>query len=333
MKRKIGRRKFLAISAAAAGLAVVPFGAPRKAAAERLAEWRGISLGSVATIRIHHPDKAAAEGLIRQVVAESRRLEQIFSLYREDSTLCELNRSGMLAAPPTELSDLLVACDRFWRLTGGAFDPTVQPLWRCYADHFAAVRDASQGPSVAKLEDAVKLVGWGNVRFDRNKVVLARRGMGLTLNGIAQGYITDRVVERLRASGIESCLVDMGEIRALGVRPDGRPWQIGVEDSQGKVSEPDILTVNKAFATSNAHGFQFDEQGHCNHLFNPTTGGCADPSRSVSVVADTATAADGLSTAFALISDQTIGSILTQTERVEVYVARQGAMHQISPNA
>lgn len=330
MNRKIGRRRFLAISAATAGLALVPFGAPRKAAASSLVEWRGISLGSVATIRIHHPDKAAATDLLNQVVAESRRLEQVFSLYREDSPLCELNRNGVLLAPPAELSDLLASCDRFWRLTGGTFDPTVQPLWRCYADHFAAVGAASQGPSAAKLKDAVRLVGWGNVRFDRNKVVLARRGMALTLNGIAQGYITDRVVERLRASGIESCLVDMGEIRALGVRPDGRPWRIGIEDAKGKVSEPDILAVNKAFATSGAHGLQFDEQGRCNHLFNPMTGECAMPSRIVSVVADTATTADALSTAFALMKDEAISSTLVRTDDVRVLVSGAGDTRELT---
>jgi thiamine biosynthesis lipoprotein len=324
MERKIGRRRFLTISAAAAGLALVPFGAPRRAAAGSLVEWHGISLGSVATIRIHHPDRAAAADLINQVVAESQRLEQIFSLYREDSTLCELNRNGVLLAPPAELSDLLASCDRFWRLTGGAFDPTVQPLWRCYADHFAVVRDASQGPSSAKIRDALDLVGWGKVRFDRDKVVFARRGMGLTLNGIAQGYITDRVVERLRACGIKNCLVDMGEIRALGARPDGQPWRIAIEGAQAEVSRFEILAMNRAVATSGAHGFQFDERGHCNHLFNPVTGTCAEPLRNVSVVADMATTADALSTAFALMNDEAISSTLVSTDDVKVLVSGAG---------
>jgi thiamine biosynthesis lipoprotein len=331
MNRKIGRRTFLTISAAAAGLAVVPFGATRKAVAGELVEWRGISLGSIATIRIHHPDKAVAESLINQVVAESRRLEQMFSLYREDSTLCELNRNGVLAAPPAELSDLLASCDQVWRLTGGAFDPTVQPLWRCYADHFAAGHAASQGPPSAKIKEALELVGWANVRYDRDEVVLARRGMRLTLNGIAQGFITDRVVERLRASGVESCLVDMGEIRALGAHPDGRPWRIAIEGAQGKFSEPEILAVNKAVATSGAQGFQFDEQGRCNHLFNPVTGGCAEPLRSVSVVADTATTADALSTAFALMKDEAISSVLARTIRTQAYVAAAGELREIMP--
>ena len=53
--------------------------------------------------------------------------------------------------------------------------------------------------------------------------------MALTLNGVAQGYITDRVVDLLRGAGIDSCLVDMGEIRTLGLHPDGRPWQVALQ--------------------------------------------------------------------------------------------------------
>jgi thiamine biosynthesis lipoprotein len=317
MSTLISRRKFIAISAAAAGLGLPPFAAKRATAAQ-LIEWRGTSLGALATIRIYHTDKAAAERLISDAVGEARRLESVFTLYREDSTLCELNRRGVLAAPPSELIDVLAACDAFWRLTGGVFDPTVQPLWRCYADHFSA-DGASQGTLAAKTKEALNLVGWRKVHFSRDRVVLARRGMGLTLNGIAQGYITDRVIARLRASGISSCLVDMGEIGALGTRADGHAWQVAAEDRQGSPSAS-FSIVDKAVATSGAYGFQFDARGHCNHLFNPATGKCAEPSRTVSVIADTAMKADALSTAFALMEVEAISRV-ARMARAQVFVS------------
>jgi len=333
MRRGLDRRRFIAISAAAAGLGLIPFVASRKSAAKLLVEWRGMSLGSVAIIRIHHPDQAVARRLIERAVSEAQRLEKIFSLYREDSSLSELNRSGVLVAPPAELSELLSLCDRFWRMTNGAFDPTVQPLWQCYADHFARSGSASTGPSPAKIEDALMLVGWEKVHFDRDKVVLARPGMGLTLNGIAQGYITDRVVENLRLGGIASCLADMGEIRGLGAQPDGRPWPVVLEAPSGKVEgAPPIPIVNKAVATSGAAGFRFDEQGRCNHLFDPSTGACADPARNLTVVTDAAVTADALSTAFALMDEVRIKSVLSQSGTVQVYVTTEDGTRAI-PNA
>jgi thiamine biosynthesis lipoprotein len=325
MKSVIDRRKFIAISACASGLAALTGGARTRAETAHLVEWRGTCLGAVATLRIHHPNKATATGLVRQVVAEADRLEDIFSLYRQESVLCRLNRHGALASPPSELFELLAACNHYWEITGGVFDPTVQALWRCHAESFATKGAA---PTAAEKGVALKLVGWPKLRFDRNRVTFARAGMGLTLNGIAQGYITDRLLERLRSSGIESCLVDMGEIRTLGEKPDGRPWSVAIEDSSGKTSAS-ISVLNKAVATSGADGFQFDAQGASNHLFDPMTGGCAAPSRTVTVIADRATAADALSTAFTLMQDDAVGAALTLLAGAQAYSAEAGNLRAI----
>ena len=53
-----------------------------------------MSLGGIATIRLHHPDRATGERLLERVVVEARRLEAIFSLYQRSSDLCQLNRRG-----------------------------------------------------------------------------------------------------------------------------------------------------------------------------------------------------------------------------------------------
>ena len=117
---------------------------------------------------------------------------------------------------------MLDECRRYWELTGGAFDPTVQALWTLYWEHFSRPRHDPAGPSADALRTALDKVGFRHVAFDRSRIVLGRRGMGLTLNGIAQGYATDRVVALLRAEGIERSLVDMGESRALGSPPRRR---------------------------------------------------------------------------------------------------------------
>ena len=331
MRSVIGRRRFLTISAAAAGVALVPLGASQRTRDAQLVEWTGLSLGGLVAIRLHHPDRRAGEALLRRVVTEARRLETIFSLYERDTALCELNRRGVLVAPPTELVELLGLCDRFWRLTGGVFDPTVQPLWLCYAEHFSTKSASADGPTREKLEEALRLVGWQNVRFGRDRVAFERRGIALTLNGVAQGYITDRVVELLREAGIDNCLVDMGEIRTLGVLPYGRPWHVALRGPADEASpHGSIDLVNKAVATSGADGFKFDEAGRCNHLFNPTTGLCADPERSITVVAASAAAADALSTAFSLMDQRALRGVLAGTDETQVYVTSAGKMHQIT---
>ena len=96
MTNSLTRRKFVTISAAAAGLGLSSFGVARGKERAHLIEWQGISLGAVATIRLYHSDRAAGQSLINRVIAESRRLEMIFTLYQAESVLCDLNRRGVL---------------------------------------------------------------------------------------------------------------------------------------------------------------------------------------------------------------------------------------------
>lgn len=302
MSSHLSRRRLIGISAAATGLSLVPLGITAKAQAE-LVTWQGQAMGAVAILQIHHHERAVAERLIDRSLAEVRRLESIFSLYRDDSALSVLNRQGLLVAPPTELVALLTECRRYSALTGGRFDPTVQPLWALYRDHFSKADADPQGPPAPALQATLGLVGFSKVVFNADRISLPHGGMGLTLNGIAQGYATDCVVNFLRKEGIESSLVDMGEPRALGTRPDGSPWRIGIADPD-KLDRTDVIldAIDQAVATSGAYGFRFDPAGLFNHLFNPRTGACAHLHRSVSVVMPTATAADALSTAFSLMA-------------------------------
>jgi thiamine biosynthesis lipoprotein len=284
-------------------------------------EWTGLWLGSAASIRICHLDSSFAQRTLRRAVAEAQRLERIFSLYQPDSALNDLNRTAVLVAPPRELVDLLALCDRVHEASGGLFDPTVQPLWTCYHQHYMKGRPNDGCPDQATLQAALSRTGWGRVRFNPDIIAL-ERGMALTLNGVAQGYVTDRVLEILRAAGFENCLVDMGEIRTTGVRSDGRPWQVAVAGRDGNALSLDAAkTENKAVATSSAEGFAFDSDATNNHLFNPVSGRCAMPGRSITVVAPTAAEADAFSTAFALMGDGEIAAVTTLNTNLNVHLA------------
>lgn len=318
MSTNLSRRRFIGISAAATGLGLVPLGAagaPPASAAGHLVVWHGTALGAVATLQIHHRDRAAAERLVARALAEVRRLEGLFSLYRDDSLLVALNRRGVIEAPPAEFVRLLEESLRFARLTDGAFDPTVQPLWQLYAAHFSKSDADPEGPPAGALEATLARIGHRHLVVGRDRIAFARRGMALTLNGIAQGYVTDRVVDLLRAEGIESSLVDMGEARAFGHRPDGAAWTAGILDPQTANAIAVTLPLdNRAVATSGGYGFRFDPAGRFDHLFDPHTGRSPGRYASVSVVMPTACAADALSTAFSMMSVENIEQTLSRLD-------------------
>jgi len=317
------RRRIIVIAATAAGSAFLAGG--RMAQAGDAVRWHGSALGAQVSIEIYHPDRAEAERLVDRCILDVRRLEQQFSLYRSDSAISTLNRTGIVVSPDADMVALLKASLLFADLTDGAFDPTVQPLWQLYADHFASNREDRDGPSPQKLTAALAKVGHAGLLVSEDRIALTRRGAAITLNGIAQGYATDRVVERLIKAGLSTTLVNMGEIRAIGARPEGTPWRVGLADPEqpGLVTET-VNLVDRAVATSAGAGFRFDSQGRFTHLFDPATGRSPSRYSTVSVMAPTAAEADALSTAFSLMPLSKIQDIVAVRASVQARITDSG---------
>ncbi len=172
-------------------------------------------MGAPAKIILYHPDRSTAERLLRATAQEAERLENIFSLYRADSELTKLNRNGALASPSPDLIEVLRICHECWQASDGLFDPTVQPLWNCLKKHFSQEHPSADGPSRQLWDEALAKVGFGHVLFDENRIAFSKPSMALTLNGIVQGYVTDRVTALLQREGVKHALVDMGSIARL----------------------------------------------------------------------------------------------------------------------
>jgi thiamine biosynthesis lipoprotein len=286
------RRRFLAI---AAGAAAVAAARPTDAHPYR---WRGIALGADASITLDHPE---APRLVADALAEIARLEAIFSLYRTDSALMRLNAAGHLVGPPQELLELLSLCAAMHAATDGMFDPSIQPLWALFAESYAQ----GAAPDSESIAEARTRIGWLDVHYSAAEVVFAREGMALSLNGVAQGYICDRVAALLAAEGLTDALIDTGEIRAIGDRPEGGPWRVGLVDS------PTVLPLrDRAVATSEPLGTVFDDAGRVGHIFDPRTGRPGGLWQRATVTAPHAAVADALSTAFCLMDRNMIARAL-----------------------
>jgi thiamine biosynthesis lipoprotein len=163
------------------------------------------------------------------------------------------------------------------------------------------------------IERVRKLVDWQAIDVGWRRIVLERPGMGVTLNGIAQGYITDRVMEILRANGCDRAFGNMGcsEIRAIGRHADGRPWRVGLADPR----QPDTVGVSfdlcdRSVCASGGYGTKFDASGRFHHLFDPFTGASAHHYIAVSVFAASAFVADALSTALYVTPPEGGGTLL-----------------------
>lgn len=315
------RRRMLAMMAA--GTAALR--APSAFAATALTRWYGFALGAEAELTIRDADQARAQRAIADCVAEIGRIESIFSLYRRDSALTMLNKSGSLRDPPPDLVDILATAADVSRISDGAFDVTVQPLWGVYARAF---RDP--GGTSEALERARALIGWRRLSVSPKQLAFEAPDMSATLNGIAQGYATDCVVEKLRSHGFPHVLVNIGEFRGLGEKAMGNPWRIGI----GRPDRDDLVAIvglsDRAVATSSPLAGSFDSQAKYHHLFDPHSGRPARGWANVSVLASTATRADALSTAIAVAQEGAAEEILAKGGGEEaVLVDRRGRVVRI----
>lgn len=297
----IGRRRVIWVGATMAAAApllpwLLPTDAPGVTAADAASvteppvTWRGTALGADAALSLGGGDPARARSAIRQCLAEVERLEAEFSLLDARSAIVRLNRDGVLDRPSLDFRAILAAADRVWAASAGAFDVTVQPLWRLYAGHFARHPDDRAGPPAAAIAAACRHVDQGRIDVRPARIRLAPKA-ALTLNGIAQGYITDRVARLLQDQGWPHVLVAMGEIRAVGGHPQGGGWRIALP------AAPPLDVGDGAVATSAGAGTRFEPSGRHHHLFQPATGGSAGDLAQATVLAADATLADALATA------------------------------------
>lgn len=307
---RMSRRRFVGILAATAAAGALSPMPPGRALLP--VTWRGIALGAEATLTLHHHNQAEAWAAVEACLAEVTRLEAIFSLFQPDSALQRLNTVGYLDGASADLRIVLAEALLCAEQTRGAFDPTIQPLWVVYRNHFANPSANPDGPDDHDIQEALDVVGWRDVAIEGSRIFFRRPGMALTLNGIAQGYISDQVGVLLRARGFEHVLVNMGEPLALGPQYDGYPWNIGIADGdgQGRIIEH-IPITSGAVATSGGYGCRFDAAGRFTHILDPRTGKPARQWQSITVVAKRAAQADGLSTALSVVSEDVGRSMLT----------------------
>ncbi len=302
MTMTISRRRAITLFAVAAGLPLALVAGGENARV-RMMRWEGTTLGAPSSIELYHHDEAHARAAIDAGLAELARLEAIFSLYQADSVISVLNRDGVVTQAPADFLTLVNHAVRLAEISEGLYDPTVQPIWQTYFRHFISPSPDPAGPTATDLERARALVNWRDLNVDAGagRVAFARPGMGLTLNGGAIGYITDKVAAVLGDYGFTNMMVNIDDPRAIGPKPDGSPWKIGIAnpaDPSQSVTTLDI--INKAVSTSGGYGTLFDEAGKFTHIINPATGGTAPCLLGVSVVADTATVADSLAVALLL---------------------------------
>jgi len=241
------------------------------------------------------PSKAAALAGADAAIAEISRIERKYSRYLSDSVVSGINAqagTGRVDCDEETMS-LLRHASNLYEQSGGLFDLTSGVLRRAWDF------DRQELPERGKLESLLELVGWDKVECEDRGVRLARRGMEIDLGGIGKEYASDRAAEILFSKGIRHGYVNLaGDIRIVGLKPDGEPWSIGVRDPRNEEKMMASVPMYRGALATSGDYERFIEVGgrrYC-HILDPRTGYPPDFWRSVTVIAPSALEAGSCTT-------------------------------------
>ncbi len=254
------------------------------------------AMGTLVSISALGRSQERAQEAIGRAFEEMDRLVRLLSRFEGASAVSSLNSVGRIDGSPPELSQVVSNSLHYHGLSRGAFDITVEPV----VDLFRKRDDglAPLAPTSPEIMEALDLVDSRNIEVSTGRVAFKKSGMGVTLDGIAKGYIVDAMARVLNRHKVKSYLINAGgDIRTAGTKEKRLPWTVAVQDPTKQGDYPDSIHLkDAAVATSGSYEIYFDRDKLFHHIVNAEAGGSPNLSSSVSVVAPSTMTADALAT-------------------------------------
>ena len=280
---------------------------------QRLYKESHIMMGTI--IEVTSPYKEAA-GI---VFGELGRLENLFSKYKPESEVSQLNKKAKLKVSP-ETFYILKKSKEFWQLSSGAFDVTVAPL----VDLWGFTNKNFTVPADEKIKNILNLIGSDKILLHNNENVIEFEfpGMKIDLGAIAKGYAVDCAVKKLKEKGINSCLINAGgQVYCLG-KKFGLPWRVAIRAPRGRGIAGYLELTNRSVATSGDYEQYFIKSNkRYAHIFNPKTGYPANSGViAVTVIAPDGLTSDALSTAIFVLGKDKGERLAKRFKGVEVKI-------------
>lgn len=291
------------------------------------------ALGTVNQIKVYgkNGEKALDEA--------SKRLYEIdnkMSAFKDYSEISKINKSAGKSFEKVSEDTYYVIkkAIEYSNLSEGAFNPAVRPLvnlWGIGTDHQEIPKDSD-------IKNTLKLINYKDILLDdkNRSVMLKVTGQCVDLGAIAKGYAADQVKKILKKNGIKSAIIDLGgNIYALGNKPDGAPWRVGIQnpltfrgDYMGTVNVTD-----KSVVTSGNYERYFIKDGRrFHHILDSRTG---YPSQngiiSATIISDYSIDGDGLSTCAYVMGLEEGIKLVESTDRAEgIMITEDNKLHVTS---
>lgn len=283
----------------------------------------------------------ASPQAVKEAFNEIKRVDLLMSRFNPDSEVSLLNRRGEAKVSP-ETREVIQRAIEFSKITNGAFDITCGPI--CNLWQKAGKEDKM--PTKNELSYVVSLVGYHNIIINGNRIKFSKKGMQITLGGIAKGYAVDKAIQVLREEGVTRALVNAGgDMYCLGEglkdeslrekiqqfffgrKSKERKWEIGIQDPRKRNKIIGVIKVkDKGVATSGDYQRYVRIQGkRFSHIVNPATGLTVQNNpMSVTIIASDATTADALATGVFVLGSKRGVELINKLSGVEGMIVSEG---------
>lgn len=298
-------------------------------------------MDTMVTITVVSDSEKKAEIAINEALSEIEKIGDLLNFFSDKSEIAEINKNA--GVRPVKVSpetlEILDKTTYASEITSGAFDITIGPVISLWDFH------KKIKPEDKAIKERLSLVSYKGIILDKaaSSAYLNTKGMVIDPGGIAKGYAADKAVDMLKKSGIESGVVSIaGDIKAFGLKPDGRPWKIGIKNPRptplysplgkgGKGGSEIMATIelsDKAISTSGDYERYFIIEGsRYHHILNPKTGYPASECQSVSVIAKDGAATDSFSTGVFILGYEKGLRLLENMGFDGIIVDKDGKIH------
>ena len=306
-----------------------------------------VLMDTLITISVVSGSGDKAEKAIEMAFSEIEKLDRLLNFFSDSSEVSEINRNAGLKAVVVspETFEVLEKAVYASGKTNGAFDVTIGSVTAMWDFH------KRTKPEDKKIKERLPLVNYKNIILNKksSSVYLKKKGMLIDLGGIAKGYAADKAVDVLKKEGIKSGLVSIsGDIKAFGLKPDLKPWKIGIKNPRAIPLNPPLVKegeegfsdeimatielTDMAISTSGDYERYFIIDGkRYHHILNPKTGYPVDECRSVSIIAKDGAVTDPFSTGIFILGAEKGIKLLEEMEIDGIIVDKNGKIHT-TPN-
>ena len=303
----------------------------QKSEAEKFTAYYFDYFDTVTTIVGYADSKEEFDNVCADICAEFReyhRLYTIYNSYEGVNNLCEVNRADGATEVDPKIIDMLLYAKEAYYLTNGNTNVamgSVLSLWHSARTHGEKHPESATLPDMEKLKAASLHTDIEKVVIDKenNTVTLMDSEMSLDVGAVAKGYAVEMVAKDLEQKGISGYLLNVGgNVRAVGARPDGTNWTVGIENPDA-TSEKDaylayLAVESEAVVTSGSYQRYYFVDGKAyHHIIDPETLMPGENFQSVSVICASSALGDALSTALFCMTYEEGDALVASLDGVE----------------